>query len=132
MSNEIEQRLDLLAQLEEETARIEQDREQAVDEMIDPETRAAIAKIKTEFAAKISAVQEQITILKKEIEPMVVAGGETVRGKFKMAVYMKPRESWNLEMVKGYLKAQKQRIKDYMTLGKPSVQFRNIKQGEGE
>lgn len=101
-------------------------KQEAIDSVLTPEIKAQLESIDTEFATMDEAVDTNIKELTAEIKEDVLGIGETVRGDFLLAIYSKPRITWDgkklsgmADMVPNILKAQK--------IGNPSVSIRIIK-----
>ena len=62
--------------------------------------------------------------LEAEIKDAVVNQGATVKGEFLMAVYNKPRVSWNTKGLDGFAVAHPE-VKAFQSFGKPSVTIRS-------
>lgn len=81
--------------------------------------------IEAEFAGKSEDVDKNIAALEAEIKAETKARGETVKGKFFMAVYVKGRTSWNNDMLDGMISLVPQ-LEKARKVGEPSITLRHI------
>lgn len=99
--------------------------EEMIQAAIPQEVRIMINDIKYEMGEKLEGLEEQINSLTAEIKQDVLALGGTVKSEHIMAVYNKPRVSWDSKqldaigtMIPAILVARKE--------GEPSVTIRMV------
>ena len=119
----IEEKLDQLHEYKEMLERVQAEMQAAINTVLTPEIQAQIDAIKTEFAPTIEQVEEQINFLEAEIKDDVKVFGVTVKGQYLMAVYNKPRVSWDTKALEGYAAAHPE-ITAFRKEGEPSVTIR--------
>lgn len=101
-------------------------KERLIDSVLTPEIKEKLQEIEEEFAQKFDALEEKKGELETEVKNLVAQGGETVRGSTHMAVYSKPRISWDTKMLEGLMMVIPQ-IADARKIGDPSVSIRVLK-----
>lgn len=96
------------------------------DALIPPEIKERLRQYDEDFDTEIYPYTQKIEELTEQVKSMVLEAGETVHGKYLMAVYMNGRVTWDTAKLDGMaiilpeiLKARKE--------GEPSVQIRNKK-----
>lgn len=99
------------------------DKQKLIDSIYTPEIKQKLAEIDAEFATKNEVVNDKISALEAEIKADVVAGGETVKGDYLMAVYAKGRVSWDTKSLDGYAAAHPE-VAQFRKVGDPSVSIR--------
>lgn len=82
-------------------------------------------EIEEEFAGKVSDVSKNIAALEAEIKAEVKAGGQSVKGKYFHAVYVKGRVSWDTDMLDGMITLVPQ-LSQARKEGEPSITLRKI------
>lgn len=118
------QKLDKIADLKSAQALRESDKQALIDQVLTPEIKAKIAEIEAEFAASDN-VTDTINLLTEEVKSEVAQLGETVRGTFLMAVYSKPRVSWDTKALDGYIVSHPE-LTQFRKEGAPSVSIRGV------
>jgi len=101
------------------------DRDQARDDAIPEEVKAALADIDAEFAPKQEAVAEKIAALEEQAKVAVLAEGATVKGGALQAVYTKGRVTWDSKKLEGMASLIPE-LKDARKEGEPSVSIRKV------
>ena len=103
-----------------------------IDSILTPEILAKVEEIKSEFAPKFEALENDTAYLAKkqeadtltaEIKDDVVSAGETIKGSCLMAVYVKGRVSWDTKALDGYCVAHPE-VEQFKKIGDPSVAIR--------
>lgn len=119
----IEEKLNQLADYRAQIDVIKFKKQDAIALILTPEIKAELDEIEAEFAPMTEAAQANIAALESEIKESVIFNGTTVKGEFLMAVYSKPRASWDTKGLDGYAVAHPE-IKSFQSFGKPSVAIR--------
>ena len=101
------------------------DRDQARDNAIPEEIKAALADIDAEFSPKLDAVAEKIAKLEADAKTAVLAEGATVKGGALQAVYTKGRVTWDGKKLEG-MAALIPQLADARKEGEPSVSIRKV------
>ena len=101
------------------------DKAAAVDAVLTPEIRVALADIECEYAPLLATADFKIAELESAVKDIVVKHGETVRGTGLMAVWNKPRISWNDAALNGYA-VDHPEIQQFRKVGDPSVTIRQM------
>ena len=101
-------------------------KERLIDSVLTPEIKEKLQEIEAEFAPKFDALEEKKSEFEAEVKSLVAQGGATVRGSTHMAVYSKPRTSWDTKMLEGLMMVIPQ-IADARKIGNPSVSIRVLK-----
>lgn len=81
--------------------------------------------IEAEFSGKSDDVDKNIAALEAEIKAETKARGETIKGKYFMAVYVKGRTSWNNDMLDGMISLVPQ-LEKARKVGEPTITLRHI------
>jgi len=121
----LQAQLDYLYDLKAALSVIEMDKQAVIDTVLTPEIREKLAEIDTEFSFQKKAVQDSIDQAEIEIKEAVKEAGETIRGKFLMAVYNKGRVSWDTKSLDGYAAAHPE-VAQFRKVGDPSISIRTI------
>lgn len=95
----------------------------ALAAVITDEIRRAMDDIEAEFQPKMAAVAEKADALVAEIKAEVIGAGQTVKGQEYMAVYSKPRVSWDSKKLDGLMIVLPQ-LAAARKEGEPSVSVR--------
>lgn len=118
--------LDELYELREQIQQCEAGRKSEIDEAIAfcaPE----IKEINERYDSQCGPIQSKIRKLDNHIKATVRSAiSETVRGTFLMAVWSKPRVTWDSKGLLGYMVAHPE-IEAFKRVGEPSVSIRRIK-----
>lgn len=126
MDIDIKQELDRLANFQAERQVLELDKQALIDKVLTPEIKQALKDIDVEFTEKFFTVDENIGIATNSIKQAVLIGGESVKGHFLQAVYMKGRVSWDTKGLDGYAVAHPE-MAAFRLVGEPGVAIRQMK-----
>lgn len=74
---------------------------QLLESIIPDDVKQKIKEINEEFDFSVSEFEKIAESLREEIKKEVLAQKQTLRGKNHMAVYVRPRVSWNDEFLEG-------------------------------
>jgi len=118
------EKLDKIADLKSAQSLRESEKQALIDQVLTPEIKTKIAEIEAEFAASDN-VTDTINLLTEEVKSEVAQLGETVKGTFLMAVYSKPRVSWDTKALDGYIVSHPE-LKQFRKEGAPSVSIRGL------
>jgi hypothetical protein len=97
-----------------------------VDTVLTPEIKQQLADIDAEFAPAFQALSEEFAQVEAELKTAVIEAGQTVRGTTHMAVFGKPRISWDTRMLDGLATVFPQ-LNEARSYGAASVSIRLIK-----
>ena len=123
----ITEKLDRLAELQSAPDAIRLQKQAIIDTILTDEIKAKLAEIDAEFAEPLRAAELQASELTDEIKADILAGGETVRGHYLMAVYVKGREGgWDSGKLKGFAMAHPEIMAAKKPDGDPTVSFRKV------
>lgn len=107
-------------------------RKQAIQAETEAQTKAVYdevarrkQEIAEEFAGKERAAAENIAKLEAEIKAATKAAGQSIKGKFFHAVYVKGRITWNTDKMEAWI-VDHPFLKDARKEGDPSVSLRKI------
>ena len=118
------EKLDKIADLKSAQNLREMDKQALIDQVLTPEIKTKIAEIEAEFSASDN-VTDTINMLTEEVKSEVAQLGETVKGTFLMAVYSKPRVSWDTKALDGYIVSHPE-LTQFRKEGAPTVSIRGI------
>lgn len=121
----LQTQLDYLYDLKSALSVIEMDKQSVIDTVLTPEIREKLSEIETEFSFQKKVIQDSIDQIEVEIKEAVKESGETIRGKFLMAVYNKGRVSWDTKSLDGYAAAHPE-VAQFRKVGDPSISIRTI------
>lgn len=131
-----EKKLAYYREIEMEMVRLRADVESqrlAIQAEVDEKVRStydAIAQrkldIEDEFAGKGKAADDNIKKLTQEILDAVKELGHTVKGQYKMAVYVRGRITWNTDDLERLIMNGHQELLPYRKEGQPSVTIRGV------
>jgi hypothetical protein len=119
-----EEKLNQLANYRAQLDVLNLQKQDAINGVLTPEIKAALDEIEAEFGQMSEGANGNIAALEAEIKEAVTAHGETVKSEFLMAVYNKPRVSWDTKGLDGYAVAHPE-VKAFQSFGKPSVSIRS-------
>jgi len=105
---------------------LELEKEKLKQSLIPEEIREKLAEVDEEFEPMIAQAQQEKEIAQSEVIKVVLERGTTIRGSTHMAVYQKPRKSWDAELL-DKLAIKYPEIELAKKEGKPSVAIRLIK-----
>lgn len=97
-----------------------------IDEILTPEIKQALADVEAEFEPYYVDLNMDQEIIEPMLKDAVIQEGKTIKGTTFMAVYGKPRISWDTKMLDGLAMVIPQ-VADAKTIGQPSVSIRLIK-----
>jgi hypothetical protein len=117
--------LNELAEFQSAQALLGIQKQEQIDLILTPEIRAEIADIDYEFQMKGEAVAQNILFWEQKVKDEVLKEGATVRGANLMAVWSKPRVSWDGKLLEGMMAVIPQ-LKSARSEGLPSVSIRKI------
>jgi uncharacterized protein with PIN domain len=117
--------LNELSELQAQVDLLAIDKQRAVDAVLTPEIKAALADIEAEFTGMGAEATRQIDYLTQSIKTSVLALGETVKATGIQAVYTKGRESWDSKGLAGYAVAHPE-IEVFRKIGEPSISIRRV------
>jgi len=107
-------------------ADLELEKEKLKQSLIPKEIREKLIEIDEEFKPMIAQAQQEKEIAQSGVVKVVLEQGTTIRGSTHMAVYQKPRTSWDAELL-DKLASKYPEIELAKKEGKPSVAIRLIK-----
>jgi hypothetical protein len=87
--------------------------------------QAELDALDIEINPQRNQLSEQYGVLEMEIKADVLAGGSTVHGKYMMAVWSKPRITWDSKQLDGLMIAIPQ-LAQARREGEPSVSIRKV------
>ena len=119
------QKLDLLADWQAQRTLIEMDKVKAIESVMTPEIKQALADIEAEYSTKYEGVDANIAALTEQVKAAVLAGGASVKGSYLHAVYAKGRVSWDNRKLEGLMMVIPQ-VAEARKEGEPSVSIRKI------
>jgi len=117
--------LDSLAEMQSQRELVKADRQAEIDKVLTQQVKDELLAIDVEFNGLLAAADEKITTLTSAIKDAVVAHGETVRGARVMAIWTKPRVSWDTKKLDGYAAAHPE-IQVFRSVGEPSVSIKAV------
>lgn len=124
-TDRIIEKLNALAELKSALDVLAMERDEIEQKIIPPDVRAALKELDEEYAPKLSEAREKISSIEAEIKALVVAHGETVKGDYIQAVYVKGRTSWDTRALDGYAKAHPE-LSELRRVGDPTVSLRTL------
>jgi len=127
MTEQIVKQLDLLADYKDQLAVFELQKTELRASILTPEIRTKLAEIEDEFAGQVDVVNAKIAVLTEEVKNAVLAIGETVKGKYIMVTWNKPRVTWDTHGLNGYALAGHQELMAFQKIGDPSTTIRDIR-----
>jgi len=115
--------LDRLAELRAAPDAIRLQKQALIDTVLTDEIRAKLAEIDAEFAEPLQVAETAAAALEAEIKNAVIFQGATVKGSALMAVWNKPRVTWDTSKLDGLMLAFPQ-LAGARKEGEPSVTIR--------
>lgn len=122
---DIKEKLNRLAELQSHADIIRMKFDELRAQAMPPEVKQALDDIAAEEKTALEALQDGIDGLTAEIKAEVIQAGETVKGDYMMAVYNKPRVTWDNKGLDGYAVAHPE-ITAFRKAGEPSVSLRKV------
>lgn len=123
---EIQSLLDDLADIKSQLDVLRLDKEAAINQVLTPEIRTAIADIETEFNGKAAAAQANAAELETAIRAGLIEYGKSVKGARLQAVYISPKVTWDAKALDGYAMGHPE-LFAFRKEGEASVQIRVVK-----
>lgn len=120
-----QEKLDQLAEFESQRDSLNAQRDELLAQILPADIKQKMDDINAEFNAKAHAVNENINTLSDEIRSEVLASGETIKGKYVMAIWNKGRTSWDSNKLDGMASIIPQ-INEARKTGEPSVSFKHV------
>jgi hypothetical protein len=117
--------LDRLAELRAAPDAIRLQKQALIDTVLTDEIRAKLAEIEAEFAEPLQVAEASAAALEAEIKNAVIFQGATVKGSALMAVWNKPRVTWDNSKLDGLMLAFPQ-LAGARKEGDPSVTIRKV------
>lgn len=121
----IKQLLDRLDDLEAQMDVINSHFNSLRDSLLTPEIKAQLDEIEAERKTSIETMQAGVQSLRDEIKAAVLEAGQTVKGRYITAIWVKGRETWDGPALKAYAKVDP-KILTYLKTGEPSVTIRRL------
>jgi hypothetical protein len=122
----IEQKIDMISDFQVQLDLFSADKKAAIDEVLKP-VKKELDEIEEEFSMAFTIANENIALLKSEVEAEVLKIGETQRGTFQMACFTKGRSGgFDTKMLDGMSKLIPQINEARKPDGQPSVSWRQI------
>ncbi len=82
--------------------------------------------LEAEYLPMANTISTRIAELEAEAKAQAIKSGESIKGAYLMAVYAKPRVTWDSTKLDGYAAAHPE-INAFRKVGEPSVSFRAVK-----
>jgi rRNA-processing protein FCF1 len=105
---------------------LQQQLEKMKNDAIPSEVQAELEAIDTEFAPKIKTIEDKLAQVVNKVKQAVLEQGSTLKGNAFMAVWSKPRTSWDTKLL-DRLAEKYPEINLAKTKSKPSVSIKQIK-----
>jgi hypothetical protein len=115
--------LDELHELQCECDNLKMDKTNRMQESIPADIQKIINDIEEEYSGMENIVNEKIALLTNTIKEQIKQTGESVKGTHLMAVYTKPRVTWDTKGIEGFAVAHPE-INAFRKVGEPSVSIR--------
>jgi hypothetical protein len=115
--------LDLLATLRLEIETRQEQLQKDIDKIYTPRIREKVAALQKEHEDANAELLAEIANLENTIRKDTIDNKETVKGEQLMAVYNKPRVSWDSKGLDGYMVAHPE-VKVFRSEGDPSITIR--------
>lgn len=126
MSDNTIRNLDILADYKNQLTVISLDKADAINTVLTPEIRQQIEDIEAEYEGKTDIVHAKIAALTEEIKRDVLSEGITAKGQYVMAIWVKPRVSWDTKGLDGYALGGHPEVMAFQKISEPSVTIRDI------
>lgn len=120
---ELQEKLDVLAEVITIRENLLSDKQTILDSLIPPEIKLKMMEVEEEFENQIKQANENVSAFEDVIKAEVKAFGQSVKGELIMAVWSKPRVSWDQKGLDGFMVAHPE-IKAFRKEGEPSVSIR--------
>ena len=125
MGENINQKLDKLADFMAQRDVLDIQKKELIDQVLTPEIKARLADIESEFADKLEAVEANIAALEDEVRQEVLRYGSSVKGSFLRVVWHKGRISWDTKSLDAYAEMHPE-ITNFRKQGEPYVSIVKI------
>jgi hypothetical protein len=120
---QLKEKLDVLGEIIAIRENLISEKQTLLDSLIPPEIKLKMQDIEEEFEDKITQANENVQSLESAIKSEVKAFGQSVKGELVMAVWAKPRVTWDTKGLEGFLVAHPE-IKAFRKEGEPTVSIR--------
>jgi len=120
---QLKEKLDVLGEIIAIRENLISEKQTLLDSLIPPEIKLKMQDIEEEFDDKITQANENVQSLESAIKSEVKAFGQSVKGELVMAVWAKPRVTWDNKGLDGFMVAHPE-IKAFRKEGEPSVSIR--------
>ena len=120
---QLKEKLDVLGEIIAIRENLISEKQTLLDSLIPPEIKLKIQEIEEEFEDKITHANENVQSLESAIKSEVKAFGHSVKGELVMAVWAKPRVTWDNKGLDGFMVAHPE-IKAFRKEGEPTVSIR--------
>jgi hypothetical protein len=120
---QLKEKLDVLGEIIAIRENLISEKQTLLDSLIPPEIKLKIQDIEEEFEDKIKQADENVQSLESAIKSEVKAFGQSVKGELVMAVWSKPRVTWDNKGLDGFMVAHPE-IKAFRKEGEPTVSIR--------
>lgn len=132
MQNEIKEKLDRLAEIHSYRDYIRSEMEKVISALVPEEIQKEIDAVRLEFLGAIERTEANVADLQAEIKVDILNLGESVKGDYISALFVKGRSSWDSKRLDGYATAYPE-VLQFKKVGKPSVtiRFDGLKSKEG-
>jgi len=123
--HEIKSKLDELVNLRAACDALTLQKQELIDLVIPFDIKAKIADIEAEFVEKVATASEKSSNFEGEIKQAIISHGQSVKGAYLHAIFMKGRVSWDNKGLDGFMIAHPE-IVAFRKEGEPSCSLRNI------
>lgn len=120
---QLKEKLDVLGEIIAIRENLISEKQTLLDSVIPAEIKLKMQDIEEEFKDKIKTANENVQSLESAIKSEVKAYGQSVKGELIMAVWAKPRVTWDNKGLDGFMVAHPE-IKAFRKEGEPSVSIR--------
>lgn len=120
---QLKEKLDVLGEIIAIRENLISEKQTLLDGLIPPEIKFKMQDIEEEFEDKITQANENVQSLESAIKSEVKAFGQSVKGELIMAVWAKPRVTWESNGLEGFMVAHPE-IKAFRKEGEPTVSIR--------
>ena len=120
---QLKEKLDVLGEIIAIRENLISEKQTLLDSVIPVEIKLKMQDIEEEFEDKITQANENVQSLESAIKSEVKAFGQSVKGELIMAVWAKPRVTWESKGLEGFMVAHPE-IKAFRKEGEPTVSIR--------
>ncbi|MBM3942111.1 MAG: 3'-5' exonuclease [SAR202 cluster bacterium] len=121
------EQLDRLGWLRLQKDNLELEKQARIEQDLPLEVRNRLAAIDAEFAQKEQSLTEDIAALEAEVRAMALDFGETVRGQYLAAQWVRSRITWESRGLESYSQ-QHPEILQFRREGEPSIRLQPVRQ----